>query len=494
MTEQAIAVPAFEQAEVQERMRMARKRRTISHQPVSEFVEELKKAQAKAKDFLVPYRNLRVAVQAEETIDGEGVSDSYKLVLCLHDIIIDGKKHDRIDVPFYEHVLGHISTHTGVDTAGVPIAYLRRLLANSADRAFVSLAAANVNEWLSRRSGEMHTKGAKGVKCVLVRTFLEDDGRYYCRAIVSDRYFPLRTLDMVTIALGVVLGKTGDADIDKTAAKNAWMFDQRISVEEVNVGFVNPRYAFDLRLKIGDDEMSMYESVLTQLSGLTNIGDRAGVPSAYIKRLLANNGDEQFVNLAAVNVNEFLVRRSGEKHTRGKKVEKGVFVRSLKDETGKPIIRALLSDRYFVLNNLDIVLTALAIVTKTNDGGTAAKNARAFDWHLDPFRMELGFVNPGIAFDLRHPEKGLIRCEAKKDDHGWVYPGGGAFDIGKGWTGARGEGDKSEHLVFPACFISNSETGGGSANIEMSFMEAVCLNTAGMGQSITRRHLGGRSA
>ena len=101
------------------------------------------------------------------------------------------------------------------------------------------------------------------------------------------------------------------------------------------------------------------------------------------------------------------------------------------------------------------------------------------------------FRSPAVAFDLKNPDKGLIRCEAKTDDHGWVYPGGGSFDLQKGWTGRLGEGDKSQHLVFPACFISNSETGGGSASVEMSFMEAVCLNTARMGQSITRRHLGG---
>ena len=252
---------------------------------------------------------------------------------------------------------------------------------------------------------------------------------------------------------------------------------------------------FDLRLKLGREdgaiEMPMYERVLTQLSGLTNVNDRAGVPSAYLRRLLDSNYDNNFINLAAVNVNEFLTRRSGEKHQRGKKVEKCVFVRSLKDDDGKPIIRALLSDRYFILNNLDIALTALSIVTKNNDGGTAVKDARAFDWHLDPFQFELGFVNPAVAFDLKNPDKGLIRCEAKTDDHGWVYPGGGSFDLQKGWTGRLGEGDKSQHLVFPACFISNSETGGGSASVEMSFMEAVCLNTARMGQSITRRHLGG---
>lgn len=129
--------------------------------------------------------------------------------------------------------------------------------------------------------------------------------------------------------------------------------------------------------------------------------------------------------------------------------------------------------------------------TKNNVGGTAVNGARAFDWHLDPFRFELGFVNPGYAFDLRNPDKGVFQCEAKKDDHGWVYPGGGTLDMQKGWTGRLGEGDKSQHLVFPACFISNSETGGGSASVEMSFMEAVCLNTARLGQNVTRRHLGG---
>lgn len=248
---------------------------------------------------------------------------------------------------------------------------------------------------------------------------------------------------------------------------------------------------FGIRFKVGGEEMPFYESVIQQACNITSIGDKTGVPSAYIKRLLSDDKDPQLISLAAVNINEFYERRSGEMHTRGKKVEKQVFVRALKNEQGVPVVRALLSDKYFVLNNLDIVLTALAIVTKTGDGGTAAKDARAFDWHLDPFRFELGFVNPGVAFDLKHPEQGLIRSEGKQDDHGWVFPGGGSFDINRGWTGRLGEGDKSQHLVFPACFISNSETGGGSASVEMSFMEAVCLNTARLGINATRRHLGG---
>lgn len=263
--------------------------------------------------------------------------------------------------------------------------------------------------------------------------------------------------------------------------------DETLSEEGIEATPTN----FGIRFKVGEEEMPFYESVITQACGITKIGDNAGVPSAYIKRLLNDDRDQQLVALAATNLNEFYSRRSGEMHTRGKKVEKQVFVRALKNEQGVPIVRALLSDKYFVLNNLDIALTALAIVTKTGDGGTAAKDARAFDWHLDPFRFELGFVNPGVAFDLKNPEQGLIRCEGKRDDHGWVFPGGGSFDLNRGWIGRLGEGDKSQHLVFPACFISNSETGGGSASVEMSFMEAVCLNTARLGINATRRHLGG---
>jgi len=335
MTEQTV-VPAFETDDVQQARRTARQVR-MSYEPVDKFITELKDMQERSKDFLVPYRNLRVKVASEDHFGSDGVSTVYKLVLKLIGVEIDGKRHDAIDVPFYEHVLGHLSTHTGVDTAGVPIAYLRRLLANSNDSAFVHLAAANVNEWLSRRSDELHTKGAKGVKCVLVRTFLEDDGKYYCRAIVSDRYFPLRTLDMVTIALGVVLGKTGDAEIDKTAAKNAWMFDQRISVEEVNVGFVNPFYAFD----------------------------------------------------------------------------------------------------------------------------------------------------------LRHPSKGIIQAErVTMSDEGiptFHYPGGSAYTLGGKWTGSSSQ----QHLVLPACRISNSETGGGSAVIEPMMIEVACINGMTLMKAMKRNHLGG---
>lgn len=261
--------------------------------------------------------------------------------------------------------------------------------------------------------------------------------------------------------------------------------DEKVTEEGVEAEPTN----FGIRFKVGEEEMPFYESVIQQACNITSIGDKAGVPAAYIKRLLNDDRDQQLVNLAAVSLNEFYERRSGEMHTRGKKVQKQVFVRSLKNEAGVPVVRALLSDKYFVLNNLDIAVNALAIVTKTGDGGTAAKDARAFDWHLDPFRFELGFVNPGVAFDLKNPEQGLIRCDGKQDDHGWVYSGGGSFDLRNGWQGRLGEGDKSQHLVLPAARISNSETGGGSAEIQPMLFETICTNGVVFAKAMKRTHV-----
>jgi hypothetical protein len=243
LSEAAPGGAAFDTDDVQQARRTARRVRT-SYQPVDEFVKEIRDMQDRAKDFLVPYKNMRCKMVSIEHLTDEGVETRYKLMLEL----IDVPEHGTLEIALYEHVLGQLCGHTSIgDKAGMPVQYLKRLLCDSKDKGLICLAVANVQELLSRRYGEKHTRGKTGEKkAVFIRTFRSDQG-LKCRALLSDRYFPIRTLDMVTIALGAVLGKTGDAGIDKTAAKNAWMFDQRISVEEVNVGFVNPRYAFDLR-------------------------------------------------------------------------------------------------------------------------------------------------------------------------------------------------------------------------------------------------------
>lgn len=130
----------------------------------------------------------------------------------------------------------------------MPVQYLKRLLSDGTDKALVHLAAANLNELLGRRHGEVHTRAKAGQeKAVFVRTFRTDDGQYKCRAVLSDRYFPIRTLDMVTIALGLASGKINPKNDGDSAIDNAVLFDKHLSIQGCSVGMVNPDFAFDLR-------------------------------------------------------------------------------------------------------------------------------------------------------------------------------------------------------------------------------------------------------
>ncbi len=244
-----------------------------------------------------------------------------------------------------------------------------------------------------------------------------------------------------------------------------------------------------LRLIVGEKELPFYRKVVTQVASIAKMRSGKNVPGSYIRNLIADATDHEAVELAATNLETFLRRRHGQ--TRKSGDARQVLVRTIK-QNGQEIVRAVLSDKYFPLNTIDMVVAALGVVSgkigKAKDSkDSAAHGARVFDWNLSPFAASIGFVNPSIAFDLKNPEKGVMRVEPKEDAHGWVYPGGGSFDLRQGFS--RGRTD--QHLVFPSCFIKNDETGGGSAVVELSLMEAVCRNTAKIGIARRRTHVGG---
>ncbi len=258
--------------------------------------------------------------------------------------------------------------------------------------------------------------------------------------------------------------------------------EQRLTEE----GFEDAEF---LRLVVGKQEFPMYRKVVSQIAGLAKLRSGKNVPGSYIRNLIADSTDTEAVQLAAENLQTFLTRRWGS--TRKSGDPRQVLVRTIK-KNGKEIVRAVLSDKYFPINTLDMVTAALGVVSgkigKAEDAeGSGAHGARVFDWKLTPFAASVGFVNPSIAFDLSNPDKGVMRVESKEDSHGWVYPGGGSFDLSGGFS----QGRKKSHLVFPACFIKNDETGGGSAVVEMSLMEAICRNTCKVGNAVRRTHVGG---
>jgi hypothetical protein len=139
-------------------------------------------------------------------------------------------------------------------------------------------------------------------------------------------------------------------------------------------------------------------------------------------------------------------------------------------------VRAVLSDRYRPISHLDILTTAVQVIT----GEGAAKGAACFGWNVSPTRMDVCLMNPGIQIDLNHLEKGVQ----------FNQPGGYSPDApNHGWVRAKGSQDDGAHWVFPSAFLGNSETGHGGYSIETGLYEAICDNTARLG-NISQRHLG----
>lgn len=259
-------------------------------------------------------------------------------------------------------------------------------------------------------------------------------------------------------------------------------------------------FALMIRAK-GHGAYRMYEPVLDQVCNHCTIDDRRTLSGAYLGRMLEFGDNESVIELAAENINRWFAMRSGEHHKTRKGApikdgEKRVLLRLLADDKGEYIARAMLSDRYMVIPNSQLILTAFNIINgKDGRAGdfashnSAARGAVMFDWAHSPFELKLGFVNPSFAFDMRNPEKGVT--EAKVVDmpdggHGFMYAGGTvAYQPGTNHK------DPGHHWVMPAAFISNSETGGGSASVEMAILEGICENSAKL-SAFTRRHVGTR--
>ena len=164
-------------------------------------------------------------------------------------------------------------------------------------------------------------------------------------------------------------------------------------------------------------------------------------------------------------------------------------------------VRAFLSSTYRPIDHLDLLTTAIQVITGQDGAGGKtkpyARGARAFGWDISPTKLRIALVNPSLQIDLKNLKAG-VKHVAPEDV---VVNGGGGTDFvfgGKtvqssnpnegGWFQSPDKKDK--HIVFPAAFLSNSETGHGGLNVEIGLYEAICDNTCKIGQDFARRHIG----
>lgn len=185
---------------------------------------------------------------------------------------------------------------------------------------------------------------------------------------------------------------------------------------------------------------------------LRGLASKLDVPTGYLRRLHADRTD-----LFDQTVNGFIHGGDGY----GPDGRKFMF-RAFSGDEGAGLARALLSDSYAIIDNLDILMTTLEGVT------AAGVQAQVAECDLSERQMRVKVTSD----EVRALAPNLLR--------GYVSP----------FSGARGDENPT---VFAGFVVSNSETGGGAFSITPEITVEVCNNGMTLTKQAMRNvHLGGK--
>jgi len=179
------------------------------------------------------------------------------------------------------------------------------------------------------------------------------------------------------------------------------------------------------------------------------LAEKLNIPLAYLRRLR-----ERHVHLFDANVNVWLGEDPGRRF----------LVRTLRGQDGPGIARALVSDSYRMVDNLDVLLAVLAGIRESG----AVTQVTSAD--LTERRMYVRVQSADVA----------VHAPALLGNY--ISP----------FTGARGADNP---LVFAGFIVTNSETGHGSFSITPRITVQVCNNGITISRDAMREvHLGARLA
>ncbi|WP_055483184.1 hypothetical protein [Sphaerimonospora mesophila] len=254
----------------------------------------------------------------------------------------------------------------------------------------------------------------------------------------------------MTIASPVPL-TTRNADLGDL---HALLRDQHARKVDVPVGAAQIR-AVGTHLELIDTPPVLSDAGVTASTGLylpteicdQGLADKLGIPLPYLRRLRAERP-----GLYEANVNGWLETE-----------DRRFLVRALRGVGGGPgVARAFLSDRYKIIDNLDVLMAALDGVR------LAGVDVRIDGCDLTERRMYVRVVCEQVA--ALAPE--LLR------------------NYRSPFTGASGADNP---LVFAGFVISNSETGCGAFTVTPRLLVQVCNNGMTINADAHRHvHLGGR--
>lgn len=202
-----------------------------------------------------------------------------------------------------------------------------------------------------------------------------------------------------------------------------------------------------------------------------HLAEKLGIPRAYLRRLRAERAD-----LYDANVNGLLhggawqsivtrdhgVEPQREHLPTATPDDRSFMVRCFRGDTGDGIARALLSDRYRIVDHLDVLTAALTGVR------AAGGDVQVDTADLTDRKMTVRFTAPQI---------GALAPDLLD---GYRSP----------FTGAEGADNP---LIFAGLVLSNSETGGGAFSLTPQLIVEVCRNGMTMKRDALRSvHVGGQ--
>jgi hypothetical protein len=283
----------------------------------------------------------------------------------------------------------------------------------------------------------------------------------------------------------------------QTHVRNADLSDLAAMLQEQHVRKVDMVVpASALRSVEGEVQVSGVEPIMdtdgvTDPNGLyvpTSVFDsglsaRLDIPPAYIKRMRDGRPD-----LIDANVNGWL--HGARELWSGPALEGGTVIRDAipgdkrkfllrtfrGDDDDKGIARALLSNQYAIVDNLDVLMATLDVLREMGVNGKIDRCS------LTETRMTVDVVVPEIS----------VLAETLLA--GYRNPFGADFDRWRMIADREGLGyGGNEPVVWAGFRISNSETGGGAHTIVPAMKIKVCANGLVITKDAVRAvHLGGR--
>ena len=206
--------------------------------------------------------------------------------------------------------------------------------------------------------------------------------------------------------------------------------------------------------------------------------DKLGIPSRYLRKLRAER-----VDLLDANVNGWLhgrrkVAADGSSITVYDADERKFLLRTFRGSDGEPgVLRAILSDRFKTIDNLDVLVAALAGVRE------AGVEISVDGCDLSDNRMYVRISAPQVA------------AMAPVLLENYRSPFGGGIERVRDMAAREGMGydPGTEPVVFAGLVIGNSETGGGAFIITPRLEVRICKNGLTIRADAMREvHLGGK--